>query len=95
MSAYWRLTPTSGYQVPFETADKVAKLTAASSTRGWFDFLVLLRSYACFLWYGVPLYITVRPAIMEPRMISFFTKLKENEASELPVGVAGFCWGGM
>jgi len=27
-------------------------------------------------------------------MISFFTKLKENEASELPVGVAGFCWGG-
>ena len=29
-----------------------------------------------------------------PRVVKFMTALRSNEAASLPVGVAGFCWGG-
>ncbi|KAI9737811.1 MAG: hypothetical protein M1834_009180 [Cirrosporium novae-zelandiae] len=29
-----------------------------------------------------------------PRVRSFFTALRNNEAANLPLGVAGYCWGG-
>jgi len=35
-----------------------------------------------------------RLSVSMPRVMSFLTKLREAEAAKLPVGVAGFCWGG-
>ncbi|KAF2084629.1 alpha/beta-hydrolase [Saccharata proteae CBS 121410] len=32
--------------------------------------------------------------VVQEKLFSFIEKLRENEAKELPVGVAGFCWGG-
>lgn len=35
-----------------------------------------------------------RLSVTMPRVISFLTELRKAEAMKLPVGVAGFCWGG-
>lgn len=36
-----------------------------------------------------------RQSVTGPRIFNFFKDLRANEASLLPVGVAGFCWGGL
>ncbi len=35
-----------------------------------------------------------RLSITKPRVFDFFKALRDNEAADLPVGTAGFCWGG-
>jgi dienelactone hydrolase len=35
-----------------------------------------------------------RVAVATPVVLNFFKALKENEAADLPVGTAGYCWGG-
>ena len=35
-----------------------------------------------------------RLSITMPRVMSFLTELRRTDAAKLPVGVAGFCWGG-
>jgi dienelactone hydrolase len=35
-----------------------------------------------------------RLSVTKPRAVKFFQDLRANEAATLPVGVAGFCWGG-
>lgn len=35
-----------------------------------------------------------RQAVAKPRIFDFFKALRQNEAANLPVGAAGFCWGG-
>lgn len=35
-----------------------------------------------------------RLSVTMPRVKSFLTELRKAEAAKLPVGVAGFCWGG-
>lgn len=35
-----------------------------------------------------------RPGASFPRVLSFFKTLRANEGASLPVGAAGFCWGG-
>jgi dienelactone hydrolase len=35
-----------------------------------------------------------RLSVTTPRVITFLTAIHKAEAAELPVGVAGFCWGG-
>jgi dienelactone hydrolase len=35
-----------------------------------------------------------RLSVSMPRVVSFLTELRKAEAVKLPVGVAGFCWGG-
>jgi dienelactone hydrolase len=35
-----------------------------------------------------------RPSAAAPRVYAFLQAVKQNEAAELPLGVAGFCWGG-
>lgn len=46
--------------------------------------------------YGfVPHLIKNRMSVTMPRVIDFLTKLRQAEAANLPVGVAGFCWGGL
>lgn len=35
-----------------------------------------------------------RLSVTLPRVINFLTEIRKTEAAKLPVGVAGFCWGG-
>lgn len=46
------------------------------------------------LWAVVPFMIRNRFGKTYPITKSFFEKLRKAEGSALPVGVAGFCWGG-
>ena len=48
----------------------------------------IVASFAQFLIYN-------RFAVAKPRVYKFFHDLRANEAASLPVGAAGFCWGGM
>ena len=43
--------------------------------------------FAPFLFYN-------RLAVTKPRIYKFFHDLRSNEAASLPVGAAGYCWGG-
>lgn len=36
-----------------------------------------------------------RQSVTMPRVMGFLTELRKTEASNLPLGVAGFCWGGL
>jgi len=36
-----------------------------------------------------------RQSVAGPRIYNFFKAFRANEGSSLPVGVAGFCWGGL
>nr|POF18691.1 hydrolase tropi [Quercus suber] len=79
-----------GYVLP---SDVLISLKALSATGLWNQlykfghFVYLLRHFPPFLFYN-------RASIATPRIVEFFKKLRENEARDLPVGTAGFCWGG-
>lgn len=47
----------------------------------------LMRHFLPFTYY-------CRIAVTQPRVFDFFKALKMEEAATLPVGTAGFCWGG-
>ncbi|KAL9102008.1 MAG: hypothetical protein Q9187_009175 [Circinaria calcarea] len=59
---------------------------------GWMigKILPLVRIIASF----PPFLIYNRFAVTKPRVYKFFHDLRANEAASLPVGAAGFCWGG-
>ena len=42
----------------------------------------------------IPFIYHNRLAVTKPRVYKFFHELRANEAAALPVGAAGFCWGG-
>lgn len=42
----------------------------------------------------VPFLYYTRVSVAKPRIYKFFHALRANEAASLPVGAAGFCWGG-
>ncbi|GAM91540.1 hypothetical protein ANO11243_095920 [Dothideomycetidae sp. 11243] len=43
----------------------------------------------------VPFMIRNRFGVSWPRVIKFLSQLREDKGAGLPVGVAGFCWGGL
>lgn len=47
--------------------------------------LYLIRYFPIFMF-------KCRPSVASPRIYGFFKALRENEAKDLPVGTAGFCW---
>ena len=47
----------------------------------------LVSSFAPFLFF-------TRLAVTRPRVYKFFHDLRDHEAASLPIGAAGFCWGG-
>lgn len=47
----------------------------------------LARHLIPFLWY-------CSPKTASPKVMDFFKALRADEAKDLPVGTAGFCWGG-
>jgi dienelactone hydrolase len=42
----------------------------------------------------VPFLIRNRFGVSMPKVLSFFEAVRLNEGASLPIGVAGFCWGG-
>jgi dienelactone hydrolase len=43
----------------------------------------------------LPLLIFCRQSVAGPRIYKFLEEVNKAEAKDLPVGVAGFCWGGL
>lgn len=43
--------------------------------------------------YFIPFLIACRKSVTEPRVFGFLQQLKKNEAKDLPIATAGFCWG--
>lgn len=57
--------------------------------------LIYIRYDVARAIYGFgPFMFKNRLSITMPRVMSFLTELRKAEAAKLPVGVAGFCWGG-
>lgn len=52
--------------------------------------LPLMQAVAGF----APFLFFCRLAVTQPRVYKFFHDLRDHEATSLPVGAAGFCWGG-
>lgn len=52
-----------------------------------YHIAMTLYGFAPFIWMS-------KTGRAEPLLHSFFTSLRANEGSQLPLGVAGFCWGG-
>ncbi|KAF4994006.1 hypothetical protein FDECE_13254 [Fusarium decemcellulare] len=48
----------------------------------------------CVMWAYIPFMIHNRFSTSFPVVKGFFEQLRQNEGTILPVGVAGFCWGG-
>ncbi|OCL07540.1 dienelactone hydrolase family protein [Glonium stellatum] len=44
--------------------------------------------------YLIPFRLNMRFSVVKPRIFNFFRELRKGEAANLPVGAAGFCWGG-
>jgi dienelactone hydrolase len=82
----------TGYVLP---ADALISYKAMSATGLW-NQLYKLGHFLYLLRYFVPFLIYARPAVAAPKVFKFFKDLRsENgEAKDLPVGTAGFCWGG-
>lgn len=46
------------------------------------------------MYHFLPFLYWCRPSVTGPRIFKFLKDLKSNEAKDLPVATAGFCWGG-
>lgn len=64
------------------------------SKTGLWNQLYKVPIVAYFLRHFVPFMLYNRPSVASPRVYGWLKALKQNEAKEVPVGVAGFCWGG-
>ncbi|KAF2171983.1 hypothetical protein M409DRAFT_18214 [Zasmidium cellare ATCC 36951] len=79
-----------GFVMPPDIMDS---MKAFSATGLWGNlakvghFLYMVRNFFPFLYY-------CRAAASGPRVYGFLKALKKNEAKDLPIGTAGFCWGG-
>ncbi|KAK0835705.1 hypothetical protein LTR73_000204 [Friedmanniomyces endolithicus] len=72
--------------------DVMVSMKALSAT-GWWNQLYKVGHVLYLLqWFPLALF-NLRDAKTRPRIFPFFKALKENEAKDLPIGTAGFCWG--
>ncbi|KAF2122869.1 Alpha/Beta hydrolase protein [Lophiotrema nucula] len=46
------------------------------------------------IYYLIPFRWATRPSVTKPKIINFFKDIRRNEGANLPVGTAGYCWGG-
>ncbi|PNS16646.1 Protein AIM2 [Sphaceloma murrayae] len=65
------------------------------SAPGFSALLSRAYHFLRLLFYGVPFMVRNRAGAVMPGITNFFRALRENEAATLPIGAAGFCWGGM
>nr|OQO32221.1 hypothetical protein B0A51_00469 [Rachicladosporium sp. CCFEE 5018] len=74
-------------------AEALISLSAMSKTGLW-NQLYKVGHAVYILRHMVPFLYFCREAVCKPRIRAFMHAVRENEAANLPVGVAGFCWGG-
>ncbi|KAK5941235.1 hypothetical protein PMZ80_006512 [Knufia obscura] len=69
---------------------------AILKTDTWWDWVVKPYHVACALYGFAPFFYYNSFAKSMPKVTAFFEAVRENEAKEmnLPIGDAGFCWGG-
>ncbi|KAJ9138439.1 Alpha/beta-hydrolase [Pleurostoma richardsiae] len=77
----------AGFSAPVWALDSMRVLEGQSS------IFSKLRQIPSLVWTGVPWYFTNRIPASHPRVKSFFKALRQSEP-QLPIGAAGFCWGG-
>lgn len=73
--------------------DILESMKALGETGLWAQ-LNKIRHFAYMLYCFVPFMLWNRPAVAGPRVYDFIKALKNYEAKGLPLGTAGFCWGG-
>lgn len=80
----------NGYVLPEAVMNNVKGLQA----KGWqnllwkpYHFLSLVVAFGPWLYY-------VRRSSAYPEILDYLKAVRKNEAAKLPVGIAGFCWGG-
>jgi dienelactone hydrolase len=57
--------------------------------------LMMARYYAITALAGmIPWLIRNRIGVSWPKVVTFLNDLRANEGASLPIGIAGFCWGG-
>lgn len=71
----------------------MVSLKAMSATGIWNQLLKI--GHALFLMgHLIPFFYYNKLSISEPRVFNFLKAVKKNEAQNLPIGTAGYCWGG-
>ncbi|KAF7187391.1 Hydrolase tropI [Pseudocercospora fuligena] len=73
--------------------DLLVSMKALQETGFWAQ-IDKVRHLAYMMWHFLPFMLYNRPAVAGPRVYDFIKALKKNEAKDLPLGTAGFCWGG-
>jgi len=66
----------------------------AMSAKGFWNQLWKLGHALYLMRYMLPFMYYCRPSRSTPKIMDFFKALKNAGAKNLPVGTAGFCWGG-
>ncbi|KAK6430860.1 hypothetical protein LTR95_012977, partial [Oleoguttula sp. CCFEE 5521] len=84
------LTLRAGQVVPVEV---MISLSAISKTGLW-NQLYKFGHAVYLMRHMLPFFYSCREAVCKPRVRAFMHALRANEAANLPVGAAGFCWGG-
>ncbi|KAK3716038.1 hypothetical protein LTR37_006768 [Vermiconidia calcicola] len=80
----------NGFKLPADLLDSVK----AFSATGFWNQIAKVGHAAYLLRHFLPFMILCRPAVTGPRVYSFMKALKQDEAKDLHIGTAGFCWGG-
>ncbi|KAL4784830.1 dienelactone hydrolase [Aspergillus varians] len=80
-----------GTAAPVWSIDTIRSVMKTGSVWDW-----LKKPYyiASLLYVMVPFLIANRPAKSYPIVESFFASVRQSEEGHLPIGAAGFCWGG-
>ncbi|KZF24400.1 hypothetical protein L228DRAFT_266743 [Xylona heveae TC161] len=80
-----------GYAAPISAVDVMRK---AFNNGSWTDTLLKPYYFAKMLYLMIPFMLANTFSKTWPPVKSFFESIRENEGANLPVGAAGFCWGG-
>jgi len=82
----------NGHWLRHDLLTNIDQVTGAAKT--WWDTankvlpgLVAIANFVPFVWF-------CRQSVATPRIVKFLSDMRANEAASLPVGTAGFCWGG-
>lgn len=73
--------------------DMMISMKAMSATGLW-NQIYKLGHAAYLARHFIPFLLYNRPAVAGPRVWDFVRAVKQNEGKDLPIGTAGFCWGG-
>ncbi len=78
----------AGHCLPHDLLQDISIVTNPGSSSYLGQAIAIFRTAIHFL----PWLVFTRSSVTEPRIISFFSALRTS--TNLPIGAAGFCWGG-